>query len=335
KLESVQHIQLENEKELRICRDRLALTDKLKYQVLQLQNEVLLTQEFHQKCQEKLHHANGMSKHRAEESYLINALRAEIKVLKDDNNRRSNLLEATQARLAEMEDKLKAKDEIITKIKDSFESAKSGHKAQLQVLEERCAGLVQANHNFEGQIMDLTGQLDQAMHRKMAAARRRIGQSTTTTTNLSEMASLDLGSIEANTEGKAKGGNGDSKTKSKTDGSGGKVSEGMSKSSLTKLDTAGGVTEQPGGMKGENGEDGRVGGGGSGETTSTEKKEKSETDQQAPAVGSVQSGAETLLDSGFPSRASYRQDSPSDASVASGLAQSLNTADSACWPKEN
>ncbi|KAK3768427.1 hypothetical protein RRG08_053419 [Elysia crispata] len=327
KLESVQNKNLENEKELQICRERLAFTDKLKQQVLQLQNEVLLTQEFHQKCQEKLHQENGMTKHRAEESNLISALRADIKVLKEDNKRSHNLFDATQARMLELEVKLKTKDEIIRKIKESFEAAKSCHRSQLQVLEERCAGLIHANQHLEMQIMDLTGQLDQDRHRKMAEAKRAIGQSTTTTTNLSEMASLDVEGITDKVEGTGKtvGNKGESKT-DVSDTKSGQASEGTS--TLTKPGIAGGLTEQHGRMKGQSGEAGRNDSkGGSGET-----KDKKEKESQLP-VGSMQSQMETLPDSGFPSRSSYRQDSPSDASGVSGLEQSVNTADSGCWPK--
>ncbi|GFS06966.1 hamartin [Elysia marginata] len=312
KLDSVQHINLENEKELRICRDRLALTDKLKQQVLQLQNEVLLTQEFHQKCQEKLHQSNGMTKQKAEESYLISALGAEIKVLKEESKRSLNLFDAAQARTQELEELLKAKDKIITELKESFDAAKSCYHAQLQALEERCTSLIHTNQSLEGQVMDLTGQLDQANHRKMAEARRAIGQSTTTMTSSAQVDRLDSDSSSTSS---AAG----SKTVSKdTTGSG-------TVSNTDRSDEKGGRGSGEGGQRGEEGK----GDGGKGTGDSSGKKDK---DSQLP-VGSVQSQAETLPDSGFPSRSSYRQDSPSDASVVSGLGQSVNTADSGHWPK--
>ena len=161
----------------------------------------------------------------------------------------------------------------------------------------------------------------------MAEAKRAIGQSTTTTTNLSEMASLDVEGITDKVEGTDKTvGN---KGESKPDGSGsrsGQASDGTS--TVNKPGVAGGLAEQHGRVKGQSGEVGRNDSkGGSGET-----KEKKEKESQLP-VGSMQSQTETLPDSGFPSRSSYRQDSPSDASGVSGLGQSVNTADSGCWPK--
>ncbi|GFO17745.1 hamartin [Plakobranchus ocellatus] len=310
---------------------KLLLTQREDYdkqqKVLQLQNEVLLTQEFHQKCQEKLHQETGMTKTRAEESYLINALRAEIRVLKEDNKRSHNKLDAYQARTQELEDMLKAKDGVIAEIKQSLETTKGSHSSQLQAVEERCASLLRTNQHLESQIMELTGQFDQAQHRKMAEARRRIGQSTTTTTRVTSPASdvptsnATAKTIETKTSD-IKAGHSKVALQDGGDQSGNSYSirgDQPFRSSESE-DIVSNIRDD-----GEQGKDE------SGKSKDTKEEKGGQLGGQEVMQGSVPSHVETLPDSGAGSRSSYRLDS--DTSVVSGLGQSLNTADSGCWPK--
>ena len=158
--------------------------------------------------------------------------------------------------------------------------------------------------------MDLTGQLDQAWHRKMAEARRAIGQSTTTTTATAGVDALD--SATAKKEGQNLEASEDSKTSQPGDT--GDDDAAVSRVGLKRALLADRSRRH---SKEEDEDDDR--------RETGEGKDKKDSENQQAVVGSVQSRA----DSGAHSSTSY-----SDGGVASGLGQSLNTADSGCWPKE-
>ncbi|XP_059143507.1 hamartin-like [Physella acuta] len=171
KLDNVQHQNLENEKELEICRERLANTEKLKETVFRLRKELLLLQELYQKCQEKLHQSRTPSSVKTEESYLINSLKMQIDDLTKENKKKTLLLDAYQTRAFELEEHLKTKDIAINDSKRNFEVSKSSHTEQLQAAEEHCKSMVHIIQQLEVKVMELTCQLDQAAHKKMMEAR--------------------------------------------------------------------------------------------------------------------------------------------------------------------
>ncbi|BFZ05577.1 hypothetical protein BsWGS_08616 [Bradybaena similaris] len=177
KLDSAQHQNLESQKELEICRERLALTDKLSDRVFQLQKELLLTQEFRQKCQEQLQQNLTTSRHKMEESFLLNSLKTEITDLTRSNKKKSNLLEAYQTRCVELEEQLRSKENAIIELKRSLEDAKCRHDDQVKAVEERCMSMVHITQQLEAKVMELTCKLDQSAHGKMLDAVKAVGSS--------------------------------------------------------------------------------------------------------------------------------------------------------------
>ncbi|CAG5127226.1 unnamed protein product [Candidula unifasciata] len=177
RLDSVLHKNLESEKELEICRERLALTDKLSQRVFQLQKELLLTQEFRQKCQEQLQQNLVTPRHKMEESLLINSLKAEIADFTRSNKKKSNMLEAYQTRVVELEEQLRLKENAIAELKRNFEDAKHRHDDQVKAVEERCQSMVHIAQQLEAKVMELTCKLDQTAHRNMVDAMKAIGAS--------------------------------------------------------------------------------------------------------------------------------------------------------------
>ncbi|XP_005108980.1 hamartin [Aplysia californica] len=327
KLENMQHKNLELEKQLEMCRERVANTQKLQDQVFQLQKEVLLMQELHQKCQEKLHQHSAASLHKGEHSCLTASLKADIAELRKENKKKSSLLEAYQTRNIELEEQLKAKDIAMVSVKKNFEAAKSSHEEQLKAVEERCQSMVHINQELESRLMELTCQLDQDKHRRM---RQHVAI---------PQANKDGGGTSSATltpVNKPIGDQGDSlsmATPHEGDGSRqGTLSDHLSHAGGKKL--AVGKEEDSAGTKKGGGtsivvakdEVSVIG------STFTEASLGRKPPSRLSSI-STRGSAELDLatDSGAASRSSYRVDS--DASMQSISTQSLATGDSGCWPK--
>ncbi|KAL3871551.1 hypothetical protein ACJMK2_039542 [Sinanodonta woodiana] len=158
------------EKELEHMKEQAALNLKLKEQVFQLHKELLLMGELQQKCQEKLQRMKPSIRSKQEHESLINSLKAETKVLKTKLESRSVNLKVCKARISELEEEIKNKDNSLLELKRKLEMAKSGHNEEIQCVEEKHQCLMRINQQLGSQILNLYSEIE-----NLRTAKRKYG----------------------------------------------------------------------------------------------------------------------------------------------------------------
>ncbi|KAK3586967.1 hypothetical protein CHS0354_026683 [Potamilus streckersoni] len=175
KLQNAESRLFNTEKELEHMKEQAALNLKLKEQVFHLHKELLLMGELQQKCQEKLQSMKFSHRSKHEHESLINSLKAETKVLKTRHEIKSVNLKGCKARILELEEEVKNKENSLLELKRKLEMAKNGHNEEIQCVQEKHQCLMRINQQLESQILNLYSDIENLRTGYVRQAKRKHG----------------------------------------------------------------------------------------------------------------------------------------------------------------
>jgi tuberous sclerosis protein 1 len=159
-LELAHHEMFLKDKDIELLRQKANGTTQLKDQVTQLNTELLLMGELHEKYQQRLSETSN-----THSTQLINmrlglqAAAAECSELKCELSAKCVELDAYKARLAELEQDIHIKDVLIGEQKQLLEHTKKEYSSRLELAEQKHVSDLKLITSQQQQILDLHSQL--------------------------------------------------------------------------------------------------------------------------------------------------------------------------------
>lgn len=167
----------ELEKDNELLHTEMTSVSKWKAQVVQLQKELLLMGEAHERLHSQIQQQQrlGQESCQASSEMIILSLKAEIKELRKGKTQTILAMEAARLRLGESEESSKTKDLATKDIKQSFEAAKSMYSDEIKAVEDKYQAMVRLNQQMESQILSLQADND-CMHQKIASLQLQLSR---------------------------------------------------------------------------------------------------------------------------------------------------------------
>ncbi|XP_022620476.1 hamartin-like [Seriola dumerili] len=136
---------------------KLCSSEQLQQQIFLLNQQLVLLREANRALTEQLE--GGESNHWTEVSMLQCSVGKEYQRLKDSEVQQRQKLEAANHRIAELENQLAKKDQLILDQKKLLEDTKAQSRAELSACESRCVALRRVTQNLQTEMLHLYSQI--------------------------------------------------------------------------------------------------------------------------------------------------------------------------------
>jgi len=170
KLDEVQNKLFSSEKDLGLLRTKAENASALNLQIDQLNRELLLMGELHEKYQQRLSSMSRSHNDKPELQRFLQSAKAECTALSKSVEEKNSSLQSEQTKVFALEQLLKQKESCIAEQKKLLESTKAMHRDQVQNYEAQLKAGKKLTHTSQNKILELECQLAQAQLTQTQAA---------------------------------------------------------------------------------------------------------------------------------------------------------------------